>query len=177
MKTYLYHWVPKDLEGDTLYPLNALKEHLPELYKKKSAKYEGREQVMDWFVPVLNCKWNDVIHLTAVHPQVVKDAMVEAGYKGNYQVTCYEIDPYSLDPKNTVVYLYIKEPKNGECYPEEFVPFDPDTVEQYAAIPQVTKDYYRTCLSEGRMPLAFPWVPHIFYKGPISVKGLRTVTA
>lgn len=172
---YLYHWIPKNLQGDYLYPLNELKEKLPEVYAQHVKKYTGREYVMDWHVPKLNCRWNDVLHLTAVHPQTLKDALIEAGSSFDYDIGYFQIDPTTLDPKNTVVYMYIHEPINGESYPDEFIPFDPSNLEQYTAIPQITKDYYKKSFSEGRIPLSFPWVPHIFYKGSICIKDLEVV--
>lgn len=76
---YLYHWVPKDLQGDTLFPLNTLKEKYPDLYKKEASKYVGREQIMQDVLPILNCLWNDVLHFSAVHPSLVKEALFESG--------------------------------------------------------------------------------------------------
>ncbi len=81
MKYYLYHWVPDDMIGDTLYPLNILKHTHPDLYTKKVSKYIGREKVMDQIIPILDCLWNDVLHFTAVHPKDVKDALIKAGSK------------------------------------------------------------------------------------------------
>jgi hypothetical protein len=37
-----------------------------ELYKKNVLKYEGREELLNVQVPILNCRWNDVIHFSAI---------------------------------------------------------------------------------------------------------------
>ena len=44
---YLYHRVPENLIGETLYPLNELKTLYPDVYAEHVKKYEGREEKMD----------------------------------------------------------------------------------------------------------------------------------
>ena len=176
MKTfYLYHWVPENMEGNTLYPLSVLKEKYPEIYEQHVAKYKGREEVLKWTIPGLNCMWNDALHLTAVHPKYVKAALEEAGFKGKYESVCYEIDPRVLDPKNAIVYLYINERAVLGPDPKEFAEFDPDNIEKYASIPEYTKDYYKRSFTNGEKPRVYPWVPHIFYKGSINIEKLPIV--
>ena len=52
---YLYHRVPADLKGHTLYPLNQLKTVYPSLYVAKAASYQDREAVMQARLPILGC--------------------------------------------------------------------------------------------------------------------------
>ena len=52
MKHYLYHWVPNDMVGDTLYPLNELKKTHSDLYEQKVSKYIGSEKVMKQVIPI-----------------------------------------------------------------------------------------------------------------------------
>lgn len=178
MKYYLYHWIPTGMIGTTLYPLNRLKEVLPEAYSKNINKYAWRPHVLEWRVPTLDCYWNDVIHLIAIHPKVAKQALEEAGYKEDedYTVSCFEIDPSMLEPEKTTVCLYTEEPTTGGHFKEsDFVPFNVQDMEKYAVIPQRTKDYYKKCVKDNKIPLSFPWVPHIFYKGSINTEGLNIV--
>ena len=63
------------MEGETLYPLNKLKDVYSNIYEEARSKYKGREAVMRHKIPYLNCLWNDVLHLTVVHPQKLKDAL------------------------------------------------------------------------------------------------------
>jgi hypothetical protein len=172
---YLYHEVPKDLAGDTLYPLNVLKDKYPEIYNKKVAKYDDRPEVLNWKVPTLNCLWNDVLHLTAVHPELVKKALLEAGYKGTYEVSCYQIDPRLLDPKKTTVYLYINERLIEGTDPKDFTEFNPSDMGKYSDITEYTKKHYKRLFDKGEKPRIYPWVPHIFYKGSIDVKNLPII--
>src|SRR3954469_11560600 len=64
----LYHRRPADLRGTILYPLNQLAGVAPDLYQQQRAKYHGREALMEQRVPQLDCLWNDVLHLSPVHP-------------------------------------------------------------------------------------------------------------
>jgi len=102
---FLYHMVPEDMRGTVLHPLNSLKDQHPDLYVAKSAKYENRQHVMEQFLPTLEAAWNDVLHFTAVNPEELKRALVEAGMEPR-EMKFYQIDPSLLDPKLTTVYLY-----------------------------------------------------------------------
>ena len=75
---YLYHRVPKNLQGQYLMPLTQLKKNHPEIYQEHLKKYEGRESLLKFKIPKLNCLWNDVIHLTAVQPKKLDEAFREA---------------------------------------------------------------------------------------------------
>ncbi len=66
---YLYHSVPKNLQGNILYPLNTLKEKHPEIYEQQVSKYVGREHMTQQRIPILDCLWNDVLHFSAVNPK------------------------------------------------------------------------------------------------------------
>ena len=172
---YLYHWVPKDMKGDILYPLNVLKNEHPELYDIKASKYVGREKVMQQVIPALNCLWNDVLHFTAVHPSVVKEALINAGSKKDFDMSCYEIDPNLLDPEKTIVYLYEHDSVVDKMSIENFAKYDPNDIEKYSHLTQKTKDYYKEMFDQGKKPLVFHGVPHIFYKGNLNVKKLPIV--
>ena len=69
---YLYHSVPKNLEGSILYPLNTLKGKHPDIYEQQVSKYVGREHIKEQRIPILDCLWNDVLHFSAVNPKEVK---------------------------------------------------------------------------------------------------------
>jgi hypothetical protein len=56
-----------------------LKAHLPEVYVAQIKKYEGRERLLEKKIPVLDCLWNDVLHLSPLNPQVVLDCWKQNG--------------------------------------------------------------------------------------------------
>ncbi len=174
-KTYLYHMVPSDMQGSVLHPLNTLKSTHPELYLAKALKYADRRHVMEQFIPALECAWNDALHLTAVNPLELKKAIIEAGMHPT-EMKFYEINPDSLDPKNTTVYLYQDKTSNDKMNRENFQDYDPKNLKVHGIISQVTKDYYKRMHEGGKSPLLFVGVPHILHIGSIDVSTLKVIT-
>ncbi len=173
---YLYHLVPEGMRGAVLYPLNQLKEVYPEAYEAQAKKYHGRESTMLQKIPRLDCLWNDALHLTAVHPQEVKDAMLAAGKESSWMKSYYQIDAASLVSENASVYLYVSAKTREGASESEFIAYAPEDVSTYARLPQGTKDYYKEVIVKGGKPLLFHLVPHILYKGEIDVKDAPIIT-
>jgi hypothetical protein len=73
--------VPSDLQGNALEPLTALKDSHPELYANYIQKYANRMEVMDTQIPILDCKWNDAIHLLPIHPKYIHELFAEVGMR------------------------------------------------------------------------------------------------
>ena len=173
---YLYHWVPKDMRGDTLFPLNTLKEKYPDLYEKEASKYVGREEIMQHKLPILNCLWNDVLHFSAVHPSLIKEALFEAGRTKPFDLEFFEIDPHLLDPENTIVFLYKHTDRKDKLKEENFAKYDPDNIAQYSRMPQETKDYYKEMFAQGKNPLLFHKIPHILFKGNLDTSNIKRIS-
>ena len=174
--TYLYHRVPRNLQGDTLHPLNEMKVLLPDVYKEATKKYEGREQVMEQVIPHLECKWNDVLHMSAVHPREIEKALGELGIEMKGR-DFYEIDPQLLEKEKTIVYLYTSwKGVDTLKQKDQFVPFEIQDIEKYSVLPQVTKEYYKRMTAEGGKLLFWHLVPHILYKGTLKISDLKRFT-
>jgi hypothetical protein len=173
---YIYHWVPKDMQGEVLYPLNTLKNIHPEVYEKEANKYVGREQLMQQRIPILDCLWNDVLHFSAVHPSEMKKALLEAGRTKLFDIEYFEIDPHLLDPENTVVYLYRHNNVTDKFKGENFAKYNPDEMVQYSVLPQETKDYYIEMISQDKKPLLYHRVPHILFKGSLDVSKIKKIS-
>lgn len=171
---YLYHQVPKNIKGKILYPLNALKNLDPELYTEHVKKYEGRMEVTQQTIPTLNCLWNDVLHLSAIHPLDLKESLVDAGGNKEMQKTCYQIDPYELDIEKTIVYLYSGD--FGKLSSKDYIQFAPNDIEKYSTITKETKQYYQQEYAKGNKPLMFHMIPHILYKGTLNIEGAAIIT-
>ena len=171
---FIYHFVPKVMRGDILYPLNTLKNIYPDLFEEEAKKYEGREFITAQKIPVLDCLWNDVLHFAAVHPQKIKEAFMEAGGETR-SFECFEIDPAALEAKNSIVYLYRQKERGDKLNKENFEQYDLKQILQYDIIPDETKNYYRSVLKEGGRPLLFHRIPHILYKGNLDVQGMSMV--
>ncbi|MBI3494497.1 hypothetical protein HY004_00745 [Candidatus Saccharibacteria bacterium] len=169
---YLYHAVPNDLKDDKLYALNTLKEKHPDLYRIKNAKYEGREEVTQQSIPLLDCLWNDVIFLTAVHPQTLLDAYRKAGGSVDHSLRYFQIDVDSLQKDNLVVASY-----TGDGYKKTYELYNTDNIKGYSTIPGATIDYFTKELTQGRQPLYYAYIPHVLYKGAIGTKNLPIIEA
>ena|SRR3989344_6439292 len=174
-KLYLYHRVPADMQGTTLHPLNILKNTHPDLYLAKAEKYRDRQHVMQKFIPTLECVWNDVLHLSSVHPAELKKALIESGMKPR-ESKFYQIDPTLLDPKRTTVYLFKDKTEEGDMNPENFSNYDPEKLEVHSIIPQRTREYYKEMVKKGEHPMTFIGVPHILHKGSIDISNLPIIT-
>lgn len=174
---YIYHWVPKDMRGDVLFPLNTLKETQPDLYEKEASKYVGREFIMQQKIPFLDCLWNDVLHFSAVHPSVVKQALIESGRTKDFEYEFFEVDPHLLTPENTIVYLYRHTYMANKLKEDNFAKYNPDDIDKYSELPQDTKEYYKEMFSQGKNPLLFHRVPHILFKGSLDTSKIKRIKA
>jgi hypothetical protein len=181
-KRHLYHMVPEDMkpneEGrEILYPLNMLKDKFPELYEVKAEKYlssEYRKTIPEKLIPTLQeAAWGDVIQLTAIHPEDLKKALVEAGYAPK-EMKFYQVDPDLLDPSKTTVYLYREDLEDED--PENFTSFDTQRLEEYSEVSEKTKEHYKDKKQRQERPFLFVGVPHIFHNGPIDVSGFPVIT-
>jgi hypothetical protein len=175
MNFFLYHRVPKNMVGDILYPLNTLKTLLPEVYNEEVKKYKGRERIMEQVIPYFNCLWNDVLHFSPVPPREIKSALIEAGYTDEIILHAYKISPDFLEKDKTIVYLYRPKNRTYTLSKNDFIPFNPDAILEYAMLPLATKKYYKECIAKGGDPLLNHGVPHILYKGTISVADLSII--
>lgn len=170
---YLYHRVPDCMSGTILYPLNVLREKYPAVYECAAGKYVGREHLMQEKIGPLNCLWNDVLHFTAVDPNDIKQAIIQAGR--NFHGSYYQIDPNLIDSKNAIVYLYTDNQPN-KPNKNDFVEYDPSEIWKYSNMNQDTKDYYKETIAKGNRPLIFHRIPHILYKGSIDVGNVKIIT-
>ena len=173
--SFLYHMVPEDMRGDSLHPLNSLKNVHPDLYVAKAAKYEDRQHIMEQFLPTLEAAWNDVLHFTAIDPKELKKALVEAGMEPK-EMRFYHFDPSLLDPRYTTVYLYQDKSHDSKMSPGNFKEYDPKKLEEHATLPEETKEYYKEMFAKGERPLMFVGVPHILHKGSVDVSNLPVIT-
>ena len=172
---YLYHIKPKNMKGNSLIPLNMLKKIHPEIYKNEIRKYEGRKSITKRIIPKLNCYWNDVIHLTAVHPRKLKSALKKAGSKKG-KMEWIKINPSNLDSSKIIIYLD-KYTNSKNINKKDIIKFSPNVLGKYNKIPTATLKYYKKSVKELKKPLLFYKVPHILYKGKLNIKNLEILEA
>jgi hypothetical protein len=124
---YLYHAVPEKMKGRILYPLNALKNKYPKIYSHEIKKYIGRGRVLSIRIPKMDCLWNDVIHLSPIHPRKVKAEIENAGFQIK-KSKWYKISVFELDRNSAKIYLY-RHDKN--IYDEEIIDYEPNEISKY----------------------------------------------
>lgn len=174
-ENYVYHRVVENMRSTTLYPLNQLKTKFPDAYEEHIQKYNGREHLLDTKIPTLDCLWNDVLHFTAVSPNVLFRNITDAGFDAEIVwKRWYKIPISMLDPKNTTVCLYRRD---ISLVPDSrsFSDFDSLKLAEYSTVPSETLEYYREQFKLGKRPLFFHRVPHILYKGTVDTTGLDIV--
>lgn len=73
MNQYVYHFKPRGMTGSQLIPLNDLQNRHPAAYAEHVKKYKGREQLLQERIPILDCLWNDALHISPINPQIIID--------------------------------------------------------------------------------------------------------
>lgn len=170
---FVYHWIPKNMKGTILYPLNQLKEIEPELYDEHAKKYVGRETLMERKIPLLDCLWNDVLHTTAIDPVLIYEKLREAGF--DYPPKkFFKIPIEMLDQSKLAIYLF-KEVEVGK--PGLFQEFDTNKFDEYTIFDQRTLEYYKEMKAQDKHPLVHHLLPHVLYKGQIDTTGLEIIEA
>lgn len=173
---YLYHKVPQNgVKGNVLYPLNILKNIYPYLYQFEVAKYTGREKDMQKVIPVLNCMWNDVLHLSPVSPRDICKELIVAGRKDDFSFTYFKVDPSVIERANAVIYLFSYD-NNGAIDNNEIVPYAPELVSKYTQVTSLAKKNYQRQIAAGKKALLYYGLPHILYKGCINIQNIPVAT-
>jgi hypothetical protein len=164
--------LPEKIHGAFLLPLNEQKKILPKLYKENIQKYSKRKSVMKTKIPLTNSTWSDVIHLTPIHPKKFKAALKKAGLKPKDNVHWIKINPYKLDRGKAVLYKYTSNSVSAN----QFLSLKPNQLNQYNKISNKVLTYYKECIQKDTRPLLFHLVPHILYKGRISIKNTQIIS-
>ena len=167
---YLYHRVPDDMQGSVIYPWNMFIEKYPSKAEFVMGKYKNRANLVQSTIPNLNCLWNDVIFLSATHPEKVKGALIASWWEDKL-MKFFCIDSESLQQNDTLVYLG----KAGWIFPDNFGKYVTNDLEKYDYVPEETLVYYREKFKDWERPLMFYRMPHIIYKGIIETSGLEII--
>lgn len=151
---FVYHEISEDFIGDTLYPLNTLKNIYPDVYTREVKKYTGRKEIQNKKIPSLNCTWLDVIHFSCVDPKIIFDELVHIGF--DYQMDEYiQLNANELDVNKWVVF-------QDNVY-DGGVFFDSLDAVDCSTLPVETIEYYKECYKENKHPLIFAGIPHLLY--------------
>ena len=170
----LFHTVPDRMVGTVLHPLHELEDIEPEAWRQEREKYAGREQVLEKRVPPLDCLWNDVLHLSAVHPADIIAALRGVGLEP-LRRRFFEIDPFDLDSSRTVVFVNHRASAADDPDGSQWMPFQPDALTELSTFNEASRRYYRECAQVGRRPLLWGYLPHVLYRGPLDTRAFRII--
>jgi hypothetical protein len=185
MATFVYHLCAPDFRGTTLFPLDDLREVLPEIYERERVKYDRRESVLEYVIPGLGVTWGATVNLSALDPAHLVAARRRLGVPFSTLLTRRVL----RIPVNRIAHLpavrynskthWINSSPGDASVPlappeREFLPFDPVTYEEVAEVPELHLEYLRRQLGRGERALGFVFVPHVLVAGPIDVSGLES---
>ena len=175
----LYHLLPDDLRGDVLHPLNRLEDLHPDVHARHVRKYRGREVLQERRVPELDCLWNDVLHLSPVHPALIRDAKLSLGLgwpKGGRAVVAIDPERHGLSADNTVVWLSpAREKGDFRASAEDYAPYSAAFVEASTHLPERTLDHFRSAKANGHPTFLFVGIPHILHRGSINLRNADVI--
>ena len=169
---FAYHARPASMRGETLYPLNRLRDAHPELYERERRKYAGREALLELRIPVLDVLWNDALNLSAIHPGRLAASWQAAGLESPiWEREFFEIPVERIDASRSVWF------PSGVLPFTDVARFDPLGYRQPERPPADYDAYLLRCKGQSRRPRPFAYVPHVLVAAPIDVSGLRLVRA
>ena len=171
----LFHFVPSPMAGTVLYPLNELEKREPEIWRREVAKYAGRDQLLDMQIPPLGCLWNDVLHLSVVHPKEIVAELEAAGVEP-LRRRFFELDAETLDPERAAIFLN-RTDGTARSDDSQWLPFDPATLTGLAELTEPTRRYYRECALRQERPRLFACLPHVFFRGALETRALPQLEA
>ncbi len=165
----LFHAQPPIMYGNKLVPLASLKELNYDAYANVRRKYEGRMNVLETVIPILNCRWDEVIFLSPIAPITFAEVLTRLQYQvlpSRY----FAFDPYKTDLARAVTLTY--DTKGVAVYK----PFDQYEILYHHKIPKGALRYYITMSKRGVVPFLHHLVPQVLYPGELSVAEVNTTT-
>ena len=174
---YVYHAKRPNFEGERLYPLNALKDKLPAIYDSAVKKYKGREWLLDVVIPGLDALWNDVIHLSPIHPRLIYKTLTDVGFEHHkYNCTWIEIPIEDVMSLPSTLYFNTRLWQDTRVLlPSDFAEVTPARVAELSGMPEINLEYYRGCLAHNEMPLLWKRAPHVLVKGTMDISKYATI--
>lgn len=181
MSQFVYHFKPKGMSSNRLFPLNRLKDIYPAAYEEHIKKYKGREHLLKEEIEPLGCLWNDVLHLSPINPQRVIDswraeAMLQySGFSGGIEV--YKIPIDYLEESTTACY---------QSYNFDFQCYNPDLdkiwqfekssfVEQKDVHPNQL-EIWKADMKSGRRLFWYSHTQHILAQQEIDISSCELIT-
>lgn len=176
MNKYVYHFKPTKLFGTRLFPLNELNLVNPQAYENEIKKYSGREHLLQKKIPILDCLWNDVLHLSPINPQVILDTWRKEGL-GRYlnskaSIVVFKIPTDLLSDSKTVYFQY-SNLEYGSFDPshERFTPFIGSEYQEQTAIEPIQVQAWRNDALKKRKLFWFSHTRHVLVRDQIEISS------
>lgn len=176
--SFIYHLKPDPMEGHHLIPLNDMDKE-SDLYKGHSRKYEGRESLPEQIIPILNCKWNDVVQFSALDPRIIVSELKK--YQHDLALSrpyIYKV-PISEIIKSHDAVIFDRDSTRGKgsfsIMEHEVKVLNERNYTELSEVPQETIDYWKRVQKEGGKFLFFPFITHVMVKGAIDVSNFELV--
>lgn len=180
MSQYVYHFKPKEMSGDTLMPLNSMQESHPGAYEEHIKKYKGREQMLKQKIPMLNCLWNDVLHLSPINPQIIintwreKELFEHAKIPKDIEV--YKIPIELLNEETTICF----QSHNFDFYEytpelEKYWKFDKATFQEQVIVEPKQMEVWKTDTKAKRVMFWYSHTMHVLAKQQIDVRSCELI--
>jgi hypothetical protein len=187
MVAYVYHRKPDNMIGSTLYPLNRLKDINTAAYDFHKEKYSYRLHLMETILPIIGCKWNDVLHMCPVDIGEIVDArrQIFRSYghaskhlhnrKAGFSYYKINIDKLNKD----LLFVYDRKdakPNGSEDIIKCFYTWVDGKDLISSKLPKGQVEYFHACAQdENLVPYLFTAISHVFYYGTIDTEGLEEV--
>ncbi len=182
---FLYHLCAPDMRGSLLYPLNELRQRLPDVYAREREKWAGRESVLEFVVPGLGVPWANTVNLSTLDPRLLVEARARLGVPVSrllarrlVRIPLERLAGRAAVRLDSQTHWINSSP--GEDVPleppsEAFSAFDPDSYEETLEVPPLHLEYLERQRVRGQVALGFVFVPHVLVAGSVDLSGLQRV--
>lgn len=168
------------MQGEVLYPLNALKSVMPEVYDRQVRKYKGRERVLKELIPPLDCLWNDVLHLSPINPQIIVNTMRAHGlYNQTVEepFKVFQVPVEIIVPETTVYFQdYNFDYLNFDLNKRKFWPFNSTTYEEQSSVNTAQLHMWQEDKAAGRPLFWYSHTAHVLAKQAIFTKACTLIS-
>lgn len=183
---FAYHLCSPDFEGDILYSLDSLRSALPHIYERERQKYNGRETVLDYEVPLLGITWTQTVNLSALDPRLLIEERKRLGVPlSRLQTRNLVAIPIERLAKSRCVRYASSEhwinsrpgDPNVPLTPpqKDFSEFDASTYHEPLSVPKEHTKYLVEQNEKGEVPLGFVFIPHLLVAHAIDISGLERI--
>lgn len=169
---FVYHFLPENMVGARLIPLNALLKSHPKVGVEHAKKYRNREAILQQRIPPLNCLWNDAIHLAPINPQLIVDCWKELKFDVPQKLLkVVRISSSILDEAKTATFMPC-----GKNPVTDFSMFRHETYKELTEIPKAQIDDWHDQRATGWPLFWYSSIQHVVTKDEIDITGCEVFT-